>query len=350
MVKLDSLGKKVWDFTIGTSGGDFSTAIKETSDKGILVSSISYIQPAGNIECQPIGNSAYVDIVLFMLDSLANVQWQHCYGGTDDEQLLEILEVSDGYILACEAYSNDGDVSGAGYHLGYDFSGNRTSDIWLMKIDFEGNIIWSKCYGVTKSDSPARLFQTNDGGYIVFGNTFSVDGDVTGNHSSGTSYNDIWVIKVSSSGELLWQQCFGGNGSEQIWYGVTDNGDGSYVIASNIWDYNSGQVECPTTNGSYQVWLIKVTDTTYVGTNHLPNETITFKVYPNPANEYVVFESTTIKSGLISISDIYGRSVAQIPVTGEKTVWDVRGVAPGVYLYQINYGKSIISGKLLIVK
>jgi len=347
MVKLDSLGQKVWDFTIGTSGGDFSTAIKETSDKGVLVSSISYIESSGNIECMPL-SSAHVDIVLFKLDSVANVQWQHCYGGTDDEQLLDILEVSDGYILASEAFSDDGDVTGAGYHMGYDNSGNRTCDFWLMKIDFDGNIIWSRCYGGTKRDSPKRLFPTKDGGYIVFGNTYSVDGDVTGNHSSGTSYNDIWVIKISSTGELVWQQCIGGNGSEQIWYGVTDNGDGSYVIASNIWDFNSGQVECPTTNDSYQIWLIKVTDTTYVGTNNISYQESTMKVYPNPATEYVVFESQIAFSGFITVTDIYGRIITEIPVKDKKTVWDTRSVRPGVYLYQMKNSSFITTGKFMI--
>ena len=347
LIKLDSLGQKVWDYTIGTSGGDFSTAIKETSDKGILVSSISYIKPAGNIACQPLSN-ANVDIVLFKLDSAANVQWQHCYGGTDDEQLLDIMEVSDGYILACEAYSEDGDVAGAGYHGGFTFNGYRTCDIWLIKIDFDGNIVWSKCYGGSMDDSPARMFQTTDGGIIVFGNTFSANGDVSGNHSSGTMYNDIWVIKVSSTGELLWQQCFGGNGNEKIWYGVIDNGDGSYVIASNTWDFNSGQVECISTNNSFQIWLIKITDTTTVGINERIKPEAVLKVYSNPANGYVVFEIVNISTGLISITDIFGRLVAEVSVKELKTVWDTKGIKPGVYLYHLNTGMQMTSGKIMI--
>lgn len=347
MVKLDSLGQKVWDFTIGTSGGDFSTAIKETSDKGILASAWSYLGPNGNINCQP--QSEDGDIALFKLDSLGNEEWQKCYGGSDFEEVNDILELPDGYILASSSSSSDGDASGAGYHIGYEGSG-RTTDFWIIKIDFEGNIIWNKCFGGTKFEFSRRIFQASDGGFIVFGNTESIDGDVTGNHSSRSGYSDIWVIKISSTGELVWQQCIGGNGSEQIWYGVTDNGDGSYVIASNIWDFNSGQVECPTTNDSYQIWFIKVTDTTYVGTNNISYQESTMKVYPNPATEYVVFESQIAFSGFITVTDIYGRIITEIPVKDKKTVWDTRSVRPGVYLYHLNNGTYLASGKLMIIK
>lgn len=348
MVKVDSLGGKVWDFTIGHNNGDFSNAIIETSDRGVLAALQSYRATGGNIECDYF--DMYTDIVLFKLDSVANIEWQQCYGGSWIEYVYDIIETTDGYILAGSAESDDGDLAGSGYHLGYDNNGNQTSDIWLIKIDFTGNILWSKCYGGTRNEYANRVFRTGDGGFIVFGETGSFDGDVTGNHSVGPPYTDIWVIKINSTGDLLWQQCFGGNGSERLWAGVVDNGDGSYVIASTIYDYNSGQVECPTTNGSDQVWLIKITDTTTVGINERAIPKSLLKAYPNPAKEYVVFESHETISGLIAITDIYGRPVVEIPVKSCKTVWDIRTVKPGVYLYHLINGTHLASGKLMIIK
>jgi hypothetical protein len=348
MIKLDSTGNKVWDFTIGNSGTSFATDIIETSDHGLLVSSVYYPGIGGNIECEPYNLNA--DIVVVKTDSSANVEWQECYKGSAHETTRASIEVSDGYILACEASSNDGDVAGAGYHVGYQGAHNQypTSDIWLLKIDFSGNIIWTKCYGGSKNEFANRIFPTDDGGFIVFGETGSYDGDVTGNHSSGPPYTDIWVIKVNSVGDLLWQQCFGGNGFERLWAGVVDNGDGSYVIASTINDFNSGQVNCPTTNGSKQIWLIKITDTTTVGINERIKPEAVLKVYPNPANGYVVFETVNRSTGLISITDIFGRLVAEVSVKELKTVWDTKGVRPGVYLYHLNNGMQMTSGKIMI--
>lgn len=357
MIKVDPEGNKIWDFTMGTFDSDISDAIIETSDLGFLISSGSIPTTGGNIECVPHNENA--EIVLFKLDSVANIEWQQCYGGSDHESVLDMIEIEDGYLLANVGYTNDGDLTESGYHLGYDNFGNQTSDIWLLKLDITGEIVWSKCYGGTKNDAPRRVFQTEDDGFIVFGRTESFDGDVQGNHSNEPGWSDIWVIKISSNGDLIWQQCLGGNGNEIIESGVVDNGDGSYVIASQIFDFNSGQVACPNTNGSYQAWLIKVTDTTFLSVPENPFAGNAIKVYPNPAKEYVVFELAVGPRSIVSlpanaqsilITDIYGREIAQIPLIGDKTVWDTRGVAPGVYLYHFNDGGFIAKGKFMISK
>lgn len=357
MIKLDSSGNRVWDYTIGTIDADVSSAIIETSDRGFLVAASSTPTTGGNIVCVPFNENA--EIVLFKIDSIANFEWQNCYGGSDHESVFDMIETADGYLLACSAYSNDGEINGAGYHVGFDVLGYATADVWLVKLDFSGNIVWSKCYGGSSGDVPRRIFHSADGGFIIFANAESFDGDVSGNHSSGNMYSDIWVFKINSTGDLIWQQCFGGNGNEKIESGVFDNGDGSYVIASTIYDFNSGQVECPTTNESYQVWLIKVTDTTFVSVPENPFAGNAIKVYPNPANEYVVFEvavgprpivSLPANPQTISITNIYGREIVQIPLIGDKTVWDTRGVAEGVYFYRIENGNAFVSGKVIILK
>ena len=347
MIKLDSLGNKIWDFTIGHNNGDFSNAIFETKDRGILAALQSYSATGGNIECEYFNE--YTDIVLFKLDSIAHTEWQHCYGGSKIEIVCDIVETNDGYLLAGKAESDDGDIEGAGYHLGYGNSGNQTSDIWLIKIDFTGNIIWSKCYGGTRNESADRVFPTGDGGFIVFGETGSFDGDVTGNHSAGPDWSDIWILRIDSTGQLLWQQCIGGNGDERVISGVVNNGDGSYVIASTIYDFNSGQVECPTTNGSDQVWLIKVMDTTVVSVHEKPLAVNSVKAYPNPANDYVIFElQNPVHAGALTITDITGRPVTTFPLSDEKTVWQTHGIKPGVYLYRMQTQRGSSSGKLVI--
>ena len=348
MLKLDNEGNKVWDFTIGTEDFDYPSGIIETSDHGFLLATQSTPTTGGNIDCIPYNENA--EIVLLKLDSVANIEWQQCYGGSDHEGLKSVLELQDGYLLACTAYSNDGDILGSGYHIGFDNAGYPTADIWLIKIDFTGNIIWSRCFGGSQRDVPRCILPGYGGGFVVFGMAESFDGDVVGNNSSGPGYSDIWVIKVNETGDLIWQQCFGRNGDERLESGVVDNGDGSYVIASEIRGYNSGQVTCQTNFYDSEIWFLKIRDTTVVNTINYEMPDFSLKIYPNPAKEYVIFESQNKTTGVISVTDIYGRPVAEVPVNSEKTVWDLRGVLPGVYLYKGDMNKTTSSGKILIMR
>ncbi|MBW6490090.1 MAG: T9SS type A sorting domain-containing protein [Lentimicrobium sp.] len=351
LLRTDSLGNKVWDFTIGTEFLDFPNAIIQTSDRGFLVASGSMPTTGGNITCQPFDLETS-DIVLFKIDSMANIEWQRCIGGSSDEVLADILEIEDGYMLAAAVSAADGDMTGSGYHYGTTPTGHPTSDIWLAKIDFEGNVLWQKCYGGTARDIPNSIFPTPNGGYIIIGETESNDGDVSGKHNVHGQFSDIWVFKINATGDLLWQKCFGGLGYERLtWSGVIDNGDGSYVITATIFNNsNSGDLTCLTTPpGGYDIWLIQLRDTTVVSSNHMPKPEYAVKAYPNPANEYVVFElQKPLPSGKITISDITGREIAVMSTTGEKTVWQTKGVRPGVYVYKLQSQVGFGSGKLLI--
>ena len=122
------------------------------------------------------------------------IQWQQCYGGSSGEGCQAIRQTFDGgYILAGGASSTDGEVTGN--HGGGDF--------WVVKISVAGALEWERCYGGSQDDDAYDVRQTADSGYIVVGNTASNDGDVSGNHGG---YDDIWVIKISSSGILQWQR------------------------------------------------------------------------------------------------------------------------------------------------
>lgn len=282
MIKVDRQGNKMWDFTIGNDWFDRIIEVTETSDKSLLVGAYSFYGENGNISCSDFSASDGTQAVMFKLDSAGNYLWHRCYGGTNHEVLRAMVETNDGYLLGITCASSDGDVSGAGYHPGLDNVGNPTNDIWLVKTDFEGNIVWSKCYGGSKSEYPHRIFRMDDGGFLVFGTTESFDGVVVGNHSSGSSYSDIWVIKVSSTGSLEWQQCIGYNGSENLYRAVARNGDNKYVIATQVWGESSGQITCLTGTFDYQIWLIEVTDTT-VGLFEKESDMPLLKLYPNPA-------------------------------------------------------------------
>ncbi len=99
-------------------------------------------------------------------------------------------------------------VFGSTYSNNGDVSGNHGGyDTWVVKLNAAGVIEWQKCLGGTSTDYGYSIQQTADGGYIVSGYTQSNNGDVSGNHGGG----DIWVVKLNAEGSIEWQKCLGGS-------------------------------------------------------------------------------------------------------------------------------------------
>ena len=111
------------------------------------------------------------------------IQWQKSFGGSNyDEASYVQLTTDGGYIVAVYSESDDGDVTG--HHGGFDY--------WIVKLDASGAMEWQKSLGGTSNDFVRSIQQTTDGGYIVVGDSYSDDGDVTGHHGS----SDYWIVKL----------------------------------------------------------------------------------------------------------------------------------------------------------
>ncbi|MBC8487028.1 MAG: T9SS type A sorting domain-containing protein, partial [Bacteroidetes bacterium] len=355
MIKLNSEGDTEWDFSLGTSGFDYGQAIIQTSDGGFLVGGSSSIGDGGNLTCEPFNYMG--EAILVKLDADLNIEWQQCYGGSDNDGIIGLLELDDGYVFTAYGGSDDGDLTGSGWH-GLD-------DIWVVRIDFLGNIIWQKCFGGSRYETARNIYKTNEGGYIVIGKTQSHDGDVIGNHTLSEYDSDIWLVKLNSEGELIWQQCIGGIGHEKVNFAVVKKSDVDFVIAGQTDNGPSYNVEC-TPYGIYgdlpDVWVFEVKDTTTaIQTNLSFAEKL--KVYPNPARDYVVFEfSSSVISNwwagqsvsvrnppAIQITNIFGLIVENnLPITNGMAVWYCSKINPGLYFYRLYNNDEIKTGKIII--
>ncbi len=343
MIKLNSEGELEWDFTIGTDWIDKGQAVMQTSDGGYLASSNSMLGEGGNITCEP--HSYMAEAVLTKLDADRNIEWQHCYGGSDHDGIVTLLEVGDGYIFGAYTSSNDGDVSG--WH--------GESDVWIVKLDFYGNIIWQNALGGSNWETLDNINQLTSGEFVSFCVTRSNNGDVSGNHSLSEYDHDIWMIKLNSDGELLTQQCIGGEGNEGLYFGVVKKSDNNFVIAAQTDWGPSYDVQC-TPHGDKDFWVFEIEDTS----TNVINQNIGksgLKVYPNPAKDYVVFEFEVRGSMFevretreIRIMDVFGRKVLRKQIIEEKTVFDLRGMRNGIYFYNLEVEGMVYSGKVVIQK
>jgi hypothetical protein len=233
-----------WQKCFGGTGADQGYAIQQSADGGYIVAGSTNSNNGdvtGNHDTT--GNST--DYWLVKLDSSGNLQWQKCFGGTDNDKATSLRQTTDGgYVVAGYTLSNDGDVTG--YHGFFDY--------WIVKLDNSGNILWQKCLGGTVTDFAYSIQQTTDGGYIVAGNTQSNDGDVTGNHDTTGFKPDYWIVKLNGSGNLQWQKCLGGTNNE---YGnsVQQTVDGGYVVAGYT---NSTDGDVTGNHGYSDNWLVKL--------------------------------------------------------------------------------------------
>ena len=340
MVKLNSEGEKEWDFSIGTDNLDFGQVIIQTSDGGFLIGGSSSIGEGGNLICTP--HSWAAEAILVKLDANLNIEWQQCYGGSDHDGATALAEVSDGYVFGGGAGSNDGDISG--WH--------GEVDIWIVKVDFNGNIIWQRCLGGSRLEGSSKLIITVNEDIIISGSTQSIDGDVTGNHTISEHEHDIWIVKLSGDGDLIWEQCFGGIWDEQVNFGFLKKSENNFVIAGQTDFGPSFDVACLPHGGEYDkdFWVFEVKDTTTNISTYMNENEI--KVYPNPAREYVVFEIQGLrtKNEEILIRNTYGQRIASLQIKDEKTVWDTRAINNGIYFYSLESDNRIYNGKIIVQK
>ena len=202
-----------WQKTYGGSAHEYTWKTIPTSDGGYAFVGFSDSND-GDVLSESHGGT---DLWVAKITVTGSVQWSKLFGGTGDEEGHDIMQTADnGFLVAGFTGSSDGDV--VGHH------GTSSNDFWVLKLTSAGVLEWNQCYGGTSSDEAAAMGKTNSGDYYIAGSTYSSDGDVSGNHSSGGS--DFWVIKINSSGSLLSQKCVGGTGSDEgINMAVTaDNG------------------------------------------------------------------------------------------------------------------------------
>jgi hypothetical protein len=145
-------------------------------------------------------------------------------------------------------------VAGESFSIDGDVSGNHGfSDYWIVKLDSTGTIEWQKSLGGTDDDVANSIQQTTDGGFLVGGRSYSNDGDVSGNHG----YYDYWIVKLDLTGTLEWQKSLGGADLD-IATSIQQTTDGGFVVAGYS-ESNDGDVSGHHGSSSdADYWIVKL--------------------------------------------------------------------------------------------
>ncbi|MBX2922033.1 MAG: gliding motility-associated C-terminal domain-containing protein [Chitinophagaceae bacterium] len=236
VVKMDAAGNMEWQKCLGGSYVEHGAFIRQTQDGGYILAGST-----NSVDCNIKSNNS-LDYWIVKLNATGDIQWQKNYGGTKNEYAWDISIGQDGsYFIAGSSESSDGDVTG----------NKGETDYWVIKLDVNGNLIWQKSMGGGGEDAAYSVQATPDGGCITAGHASSVNGDVTNNHGA----SDYWVVKLSNTGNIAWQKCYGGSGSDVAW-SIKPVLSGGYIIGGHT-SSNNGDVSGNHGPGA-DFWLVKI--------------------------------------------------------------------------------------------
>jgi len=204
LIKTDATGNLQWEKTFGGCEGDEGASVQQTRDGGYIL--------IGTTE-----NTGWKDIWLIKTDAEGKLLWERTFGGISWDNGSSVQQTRDGgYIL-----------------LGYTYSfGAGSSDFWLIKTDGEGNLLWERTFGERGWDEGYSVQQTSDGGYILLGYTNSFGVSVR--------WRDIWLIKTDGEGNVLWERTFDKRGDE-VSFSVQQTRDGGYVLVGSTAPFDVGE-------------------------------------------------------------------------------------------------------------
>ncbi len=313
VLKLNSSGGIVWRKILGGEFSDVARSIQQTTDGGYIIAGITNSNN-GDIS----GNHGMTDIWVVKLNDIGAIIWQKTLGGTGDDYATSIQQTTDGgYVVAGSSNSNDGDVSG-------NHSTNGNADFWVVKLNVTGTIVWQKTLGGTGFDCSNSIQQTIDGGYIATGYTNSSDGDVLGNHGQF----DIWVVKLNAIGVIIWQKTLGGT-ADDIGTKVQQTTDSGYILAGQT---KSNNADVSGNHGSDDAWVVKLSPTGAI---------IWQKTLGGTGRDYATSIKQTTDGGCILIGSTYSNDGDIFENHGVYDFWVVKLNPTGAILWQKTLGGTV---------
>ncbi len=321
ILKLYSNGDIQWNKRLGGSSNlENALSIKQISDGGYIVSCAS-----GSNDFDISNNNGLQDFCLFRLDSNGTVIWQKSYGGSGQDVAYDIIETTNGDFVVT---GNTTSSNLTGHH--------GLSDGIVMRINSLGEVLWQKILGGSLEDFLFKIRQTDDGDFVAIGQTNSSDGDISGLHGNQI---DGWLVKLSASGELLWQKPMGGSFNDAL-YGLEIISGNKILVTGTS---NSVDGDLTSNLGDQDLWIAKI-DTTTLKTQNF--EVLQITVAPNPSSKNIILSITEHETfDKIVISDNCGKTI--LIQNEKKNTINIETLQSGIYFIQASANGKIYTTRFI---
>lgn len=378
LIKTDAYGNFLWGHCYGSNiGNERPIGLANTKDKGFILCGLS--NGYGEDVPYHLGPDEFdFDWFIVKTDSLGNKEWTRDLGGSKDEYSNDggsVVVADSGYYLIGSSESTDINCTDTGWHAGV----NTGYDYYIVKLSDSGNIIWSKSFGGSGWDRPYNaVWDYRDSTVVATGATGSTDYMISGNNGM----NDMWAIKVDKTGSVIWAKTYGGvhndggtgisvgkdtgyillGGTASSVIGSTDilvyiiNNSGSIISdtvfggtagegASSVFPYKDGHIIAGTSRSLLftegQSWGRRGAADNYfisylsccanpISVTQVVNEQMKLQLYPNPANNKVMVVCTDKGKHELTITDVTGRIVYNADIE-ERAYIDVQPWPKGIY-------------------
>ncbi|MCF8296568.1 MAG: T9SS type A sorting domain-containing protein [Saprospiraceae bacterium] len=244
LIKLDSLGNIQWQKVYGGSGEERAISIIKMKNGNYIIGGYSDSDSSG---VKSENSRGSWDYWIVCIDSIGNLLWDKTLGGSSWDIFSSFIKTFDNEILISGASASSVSGDRTAYHYGM-------GDIWLVKLDTTGNIIWNKSYGGNDNDGGGVILEKNNFFYIISSSESGISG-VKSEVSRGD--NDFWILKINKSGTIVWDKTIGG--------GLRDSpSSASFVDDNNILISGisnspiSGEKDEPWIGGFYDYWIVDI--------------------------------------------------------------------------------------------
>lgn len=197
LIKTNSNGEMLWNKTYGGSEGDFGKSVIELTDGNYLIVGTTYSY-----------GSEIINIYLIKTDQNGTIIWEKTYSKFGENRGVSVVEVNDGGYLIT-GYTNP-------------FGSTNDADVYLVKTNTTGGVLWSKTYGNENRDNPNSMVELENGDFLVAGSTKPV--------SVGTG--NAFLMKTNSNGNRLWNRTYDTYESNDA-QSIAALGDGGYLMVGS---------------------------------------------------------------------------------------------------------------------
>lgn len=220
VMKLSATGIPIWSKTYGGSSLDMAKALVPHPNGGFLVGGLSHSLDGDRTQSK--GNS---DFWLVYIDDAGNLIWEKSFGGSADDRLMGMCRVeADNFLLVGESFSQNGDLT----------QPKGGGDIWGVKIDEHGNLLWQKSYGGSLGDYGLKaVYHAQTNSYLLVGQSYSQDGDFSQNNGK----LDACLLHIQPTGALVWAKNWGGS-EHDVSAALKLDPAGNWVLGMNSFSNN----------------------------------------------------------------------------------------------------------------